>query len=94
MNNFKGKNIDELLVTLPLADGSEMECCVYKAFEIDTKTYFALQPLGPDQKPDPAQGLLLYLVEEDAEGNPIILYIEDDAEYERAARRLQALLLS
>lgn len=87
--DLKGKKPEELVVTLPLADGTEMTCGVYASFEVMGKNYFALQPLTADNKPDPNQGIMLYRVEEDAEKNPVVVYIEDDAEFAMVAMIFQ-----
>lgn len=79
--DLKDKKLEDLVVTLPLADGTEMNCAVTASFEVMKKNYFALQPLTSDNKPDPTQGIMLYRVEEDAEENPVVMYIEDDMEF-------------
>ena len=42
---FMGKNLEDIIVTLPYEDGTSMECGVYSYFEINNKKYFALLPL-------------------------------------------------
>ncbi len=79
------KKIEDIVVTLPLADGSELECGVFACFEVREKTYFALLPLKEDQTLDFSSSYMLYRVEEDAEHNMVILYIESDYEYALAA---------
>lgn len=84
---FMGKDLEKIVVTLPMADGTEMDCGVFSYFEIDGKRYFALLPLLEDGKTfDFSQSYMLYRVEEDEEKNPVVLYIEDDAEYATAAK--------
>ena len=78
---FMGKKLEDIVVTLPLADGTSMDCGVYSYFEIQNKKYFALLPLKGERELDFSQKYMLYEVEEDEEGNPIIVYIEDDLEY-------------
>lgn len=82
---FMGKKLEDIIVTLPLQDGTSMECGVYSYFEINNKKYFALLPLKGEKQLDFSRSFMLYEVEEDAEGNPIVMYIEDDAEYAVAA---------
>lgn len=89
--DLKGKKLEDLVVTLPLADGSEMNCSVFASFEVMGKNYFALQPLTAENKPDPNQGIMLYRVEEDAEKNPVVMYIEDDAEFVAVANTFQKM---
>ena len=83
---FMGKNLEELVVTLPFEDGTELECGVYSYFEVNNKKYFALLPLTEEKKLDFSQSYMLYEVEEDEEHNPIVLYIENDLEYAIAAQ--------
>ncbi|MBQ0001251.1 MAG: DUF1292 domain-containing protein [Clostridiales bacterium] len=84
-NTFMDKKLEDIVVTLPLADGTEMECGVFACFEVNSKTYFALLPLKEDQTLDFSVSYMLYRVEEDEEHNPMILYIESDYEYAVAA---------
>lgn len=89
--DLKDKKLEDLVVTLPLADGSEMTCAVVASFDVLKKSYFALQPLTAENKPDPNQGIMLYRVEEDAEKNPVVMYIEDDAEFLVVANTFQKM---
>ena len=50
------------------------------------KKYFALLPLIGERQLDFSKSYMLYEVEEDEENNPIVMYIEDDAEYAIAAQ--------
>ena len=34
---FMGKKLEDLIVTLPYADGTEVECGVYSYFEVNNK---------------------------------------------------------
>ena len=86
MMEFMGKNLEELVVTLPYEDGTEVECGVYSYFEVNNKKYFALLPLKGEKELDFSQSYMLYEVDEDEENNPIIMYIEDDLEYAIAAQ--------
>ena len=84
--DFMGKKLEDIIVTLPFADGTSMECGVYSYFEVNNKKYFALLPLKEEKQLDFSKNYMLYEVEEDEEKNPIVLYIEDDAEYTIAAQ--------
>mgnify|MGYP003301885675 CR=1 FL=1 len=83
---FMGKNLEDLVVTLPYEDGTELECGVYSYFEVNQKKYFALLPLKGEKELDFSQSYMLYQVKEDEEGNPIVIYIENDYEYAVAAQ--------
>ena len=83
---FKGKKLEDLVVTLPYADGTEVDCGVYFYFEVNNKSYFALLPLKGERELDFSQSYMLYEVQEDEENNPVVLYIESDYEYAVAAQ--------
>lgn len=50
------------------------------------KQYFAMLPLKGKKELDFSYSYMLYEVKEDEEHNPVVLYIEDDEEYEAAAQ--------
>jgi hypothetical protein len=83
---FMGKKLEDIVVTLPYAYGSSVDCGVFSYFEVNNKKYFALLPLKGEKELDYSQSYMLYEVQEDEENNPIILYIEDDLEYAIAAQ--------
>ena len=83
---FMGKKLEDIVVTLPLQDGTDMECGVYSYFEVNHKKYFALLPLKGEKQLDFSKSYMLYEVEEDEENNPVVMYIEDDLEYAVAAQ--------
>lgn len=83
---FMDKKLEDIVVTLPFADGTNVECGVYSYFEVNNKKYFALLPLKGEKELDFSQSYMLYEVEEDEEHNPIVLYIENDIEYAIAAQ--------
>ena len=89
---FMGKKLEDLIVTLPYADGTSVDCGVYSYFEVNNKKYFALLPLKGEKELDFSQSYMLYEVEMDEENNPIILYIENDYEYAVAAQYFSRLL--
>ena len=89
---FMGKKLEDIVVTLPLPDGTSMDCGVYSYFEVNNKKYFALLPLKGEKELDYSQSYMLYEVQEDEEENPIIVYIEDDMEYAIAAKYFSMLL--
>lgn len=89
---FMGKNLEEIVVTLPFEDGTSMDCGVFSYFEVNHKKYFALLPLISEKQLDYSKNFMLYEVEEDEENNPIVMYIEDDVEYAIAAQYFSDLL--
>jgi len=82
---FMGQKIEKLIVTLPMADGTELECGVFSYFEVNSKKYFALLPRLEDKSLDFSQSYMIYEVEVDEGNNPVVMYIEDDMEYTIAA---------
>ena len=90
--NFMGKELVDIVVTLPFEDGSSIDCGVYTYFEVNNKKYFALLPLKGEKELDFSQSYMLYEVEEDEEGNPVVLYIENDYEYAVAAQYFSRML--
>ena len=82
---FMGKKLEEIVVTLPFADGTTVDYGVYSYFEVNDKKYFALLPLKGEKELDYSQNYMLYEVVEDEEHNPVIVYIESDLEYAIAA---------
>ena len=89
---FMGKNLEEIVVTLPFENGTSMDCGVFSYFEVNNKKYFALLPLKGEKELDYSKSFMLYEVEEDDEGNPVVMYIENDAEYAVAAQYFSDLL--
>ena len=83
---FMGKKLEDLVVTLPYEDGTEVDYVVYSYFEVNHKQYFAMLPLKGKKELDFSQSYVLYEVVEDEEKNPVVLYIEDDLEYAIAAQ--------
>ncbi len=92
MMEFMDKKLEDIVVTLPYADGTSVDCGVYSYFEVNNKQYFALLPLKGEKELDYSQSYMLYEIQEDEEKNPIILYIEDDLEYAIAAQYFSNLL--
>ena len=84
--NFMDKNLEDIVVTLPFADGTSMDCGVFSYFTVNNKEYFALLPLKGEKELDFSASYMLYQVEKDEEGTPVILYIEDDLEYAAVAQ--------
>ena len=89
---FMGKKLEDIVITLPFADGTSADFGVYSYFEVNNKRYFALLPLKGEREMDFSQSYMLYEVGEDEEQNPIVMYIEDDLEYAIAAQYFSNLL--
>ena len=39
--DFMGKKLEDIVVTLPYADGTSLDCGVFAYFEVNQKKYFA-----------------------------------------------------
>ena len=83
---FMGKKIENLVVTLPFEDGTSVDYGVYSYFEVNNKAYFALLPLKGKKELDFSKNYQLYEVVMDEEGNPVVMYIEDDMEFAIASQ--------
>ena len=84
--NFMDKELEDIVVTLPFADGTSVDCGVFSYFEVNHKEYFALLPLKGEKELDFSASYMLYEVDKDEDGNPVVMYIEDDTEYAIAAQ--------
>ena len=83
---FMGKKLENLVVTLPFEDGTSVDYGVYSYFEVNQKEYFALLPLKGKKELDFSKSYQLYEVVMDEEGNPVVMYIEDDLEFAIASQ--------
>ena len=89
---FMGKKLEDIVVSLPVEDGTCIDCGVHSYFEVNNKKYFALLPLKGEKELDYSQSYMLYEIDEDEEQNTIVMYIEDDLEYAIAAQYFSNLL--
>ena len=89
---FMEKKLENLVVTLPFEDGSTVDYGVYSYFEVNNKEYFALLPLKDKKELDYFKNYQLYEVVMDEEGNPVVMYIEDDLEFAIASQYFSMLL--
>lgn len=76
-------------ITLSLDDGTELECIVLEIFTVDNKEYIVLQP---DDNEEEGDNVFLYRYIEDDDGEPQLLNIEDDEEFEAVADAFEELL--
>ena len=90
--DFKGKKLEDIVVTLPFEYGTSLDCGVFSYFEVNGKEYFALLPLKREKELDFSARYMLYEVVEDEEHNPVVMYIEDDMEYAVAAQYFSNLI--
>ena len=79
---------DHDFITLSLDDGTELNCIVLGIFSVEDKEYIALQPEEGEEEDD---NVFLYrYVEED--GEPQLLNIDDDDEFEAVADAFEEIL--
>lgn len=87
------KNDDtDILVTLDLDDGTQVECEILTIFTVDRQDYIALLPVDDAGEPNEDGEVYIYRYSEDDDGNPSLENIENDAEYEAVADRFDELL--
>lgn len=90
-NNQKNDDTD-ILVTLDLDDGSQVECEILTIFTVDERDYIALLPLDDKGEPNEEGEVYIYRYSEDSDGNPNLENIADDDEYEAVSDRFDELL--
>lgn len=90
-NTLKNDDTD-ILVTLDLDDGSQVECEILTIFTVDKQDYIALLPVDDAGEPNEEGEVYIYRYSEDADGNPSLENIESDEEYEAVSDRFDELL--
>ena len=86
-----GKNKDyddeEMTVELELDDGINVNCAVITILTVEEKDYIVLLPLNEDGENDDGEVWFYGYREnpDDPNEEPELLYIDDDAEYEKVA---------
>ncbi len=76
-------------ITLSLDDGTELNCMVLEIFTVDGKDYIALQPEEGSEDED---NVFLYRFIDHEDGEPELLNIEDDDEFETVADAFEEML--
>ena len=86
-----GKNKDyddeEMTVELELDDGTNVNCAVITILTVEDKDYIVLLPLNEDGENEDGEVWFYGYREnpDDPNEEPELLYIDDDAEYEKVA---------
>ncbi len=83
---------EDIMVTLDLDDGSQVECEILTIFTVNEQDYIALLPLDDKGEPNEEGEVFIYRYSEDAEGNAALDNIESDDEYEAVSDRFDELL--
>ena len=86
------ENDDDMMVTLSLDDGSEVECEILTIFDVEEQDYIALLPLDKKGNPLPDGTVYLYRYFESENGEPSLENILSDEEYEAVEERFDELL--
>lgn len=84
-NEFEEIQGEEMTVTLELDDGKSVTCAVITIFTVESKDYIALMPLDENGKNDDGNVWFYGYKEDpsDPDKEPVLSYIEDDAEFEK-----------
>ena len=83
MSDFNQNNDDEdIVVTLDLDDGSQVECEILTIFTIGERDYIALLPLDENGEENEEGEVFIYRYSEDSEGNPSLDELLDEAAFE------------
>lgn len=86
------ENDDDVMVTLSMDDGSEVECEILTIFDVQEQDYIALLPLDKHKNPLPDGTVYIYRYFENESGEPSLENILSDEEYERVEERFDELL--
>lgn len=83
-NTFEEIDGEEMTVTLELDDG-DVDCAVVTILTVDEKDYIALMPLDKNGENEDGEVWFYGYKEnkDDPNEEPELIYIEDDAEYEK-----------
>ena len=83
-NTFEEIDGEEMTVTLELDDG-DVDCAVVTILTVDEKDYIALMPLDENGENEDGEVWFYGYKEnkDDPNEEPELIYIEDDAEYEK-----------
>ncbi len=83
---------DHHTITLTMEDDTEIECAILTIYPVDAKEYIALLPLDENGQNHDGE-VYLYAFTRTDSGDPILANIEDDTEYEKAARAFDDILV-
>lgn len=82
----------DVMVTIDLDDGGELDCEIVVIFEMDSQDYIALMPVDENGKQLEDYGILHYRYYETDDGTPVIDNIESDEELEKVTEAFNSLL--
>lgn len=92
-NKFEEIQGEEMTVTLELDDGS-VDCAVVTIITVEDKDYIALMPLDENGENEDGEVWFYGYKEnpDDPNEEPELIYIEDDAEYEKVEEEFDEYL--
>ena len=92
-NTFEEIDGEEMTVTLELDDG-DVDCAVVTILTVDEKDYIALMPLDENGENEDGEVWFYGYKEnkDDPNEEPELIYIEDDAEYEKVEEAIDEYL--
>ena len=86
------ENDDDVMVTVELDDGSELDCEILTIFDVGEQDYIVLMPVDETGEPLNDTEVLIYRYDEDPEtGEPMLDNIQSDEEYEAVGKRFDEI---
>ncbi|MCR5667630.1 MAG: DUF1292 domain-containing protein [Lachnospiraceae bacterium] len=85
------ENDTDIMVTVELDNGEEMDCEILTIFDIGEQNYIVLLPVDEHGNPLNDTQVYIYRYHEDENGTPSLDNIQDDAEYEAVAKRFDEI---
>ncbi len=82
---------EDEVITLVDEDGKEHQFALLDVIEVDENEYAILIPAGEGDDEEVDEAVILRM-EEDADGNEVLVDIEDESEFERVATAWEELL--
>ena len=86
------ENDTDVMVTIDLDDGSEVDCEILTIFEVNDQDYIALIPVDETGEPlNDSEALIYRYFEEEDTGAPYLDNIASDEEYEAVGKAFEKL---
>lgn len=84
---------DDIMVTLDMDDGTQVDCEILTIFDVNDQDYIALLPItSENSEEEEGSEVYIYRYFEDEEGNPSLENIQTDEEYEAVEEKFDMLL--
>ncbi len=84
-------NDTDVMVTIELEDGEELDCEILTIFDVDDRDYIVLMPVDENGDPLNDEQVYIYRYTEDEDGSPYLENIETDEEYEAVGKRFDEI---